>query len=243
MRRISLIAVLAVAAVAPAAWSQQTVDLYGFKTVAGVEYAQSAAYFTFKFCKVGSAVCNQGTLGSTGNATFTVTQGAGQYNLFLYRNYGYTWNGGEWGSLDIPIAGGSFTVGTSWQYPYSISASVPPRPLPPTLVSPCNGCQVPSSNFYLKWTNGLDADRSTSAWPVTYDIWASETPVGWSTQPEHLTVADAPCNPDANGNCQWWVNALVAEPGRRYTWRIVVKLNVGGGVVYTTSGPSWSIHQ
>lgn len=217
-----------------------TAQIYAYKTVAGQEYAQPAAYFSLKMCRVSQpSLCYYAsTTDGYGHGTVNIGLGfEGYYNLFLYKNYGVNY-GGEWGSQNQPIAAFYIPSGLT-----SIAVSVAPRPLPPTLVAPCNSCRVNPGNFYLKWTDGLDSQRRTSLWPVTYDIWASETPVGWPTQPEKLTVADAPCNPDSLGRCQWYVDALVPESGRRYTWRIVVKLNVGGGTVYTTSGPSWSLSQ
>jgi hypothetical protein len=210
-------------------------EIYAFRTD-GV----AAAGFATRMCRVADpSQCYYTVLtDSYGHATVTVGIGyEGDYYLYLYRNYGVNY-GGEWGSQTEPI--GKFPV------PYvmtSIGVQVSPRPLPPKLVTPCNYCGIPSANFYLKWTNGLDASRRNPSWPVTYDIWASETPVGWPTQPEKLTIANAPCNADAQGNCQWWIDALIPESGRKYTWRIVVKLQVGPGVVYTTSGPSWNLVQ
>ncbi|HYO76073.1 MAG TPA: hypothetical protein VE010_06380 [Thermoanaerobaculia bacterium] len=214
-----------------------TVHLYGFKTISGQPLAAPAAGVTVKFCDAASNWCGQTELDGYGFVT-TGLPYAGNYYIYLYGNYYNAANGGEWGSLTQPLAGGTFYVPNGST---SITVSTPPRPLPPTLISPCNHCYVPSSNFYLRWTNGLDAQRQN--YPVTYDIWASETPVGWAQQPEHVAVADAPCNPDAQGNCRWYVDALIPEPGRTYTWRIVVKLHVGNNIIFTTSGPSWRITQ
>jgi hypothetical protein len=224
---------------APSASAAGYVDLYGFRSVAGQEYHDVAAYFSVKFCKTGTNICFYAQLDNGGHYYPIVANTVGYYDLYLYKDYGANY-GGEWGSDTQPIAGGPFYVPSGFS---SMAASVPPRPLEPGLITPCNYCHVYPGNFYLKWTDGLDASRRTPVWPVTYDIWASETPVGWPTQPERLTVADAPCNPDAYGYCQWYVDALIPESGRQYTWRIVVKLQVGGGVVYTTSGPSWHLSQ
>jgi hypothetical protein len=214
-----------------------TVYLYGFKTISGQEFAAPAAGFTVKFCNAAINWCGQTSLDAYGFVN-TGLPSAGYYSIYLFGDYYNAASGGQWGSLTQPLAGGTFYVPEAST---SISVSVPPRPLPPTLVGPCNNCTIPAGNFYLRWSNGLDSQRQN--WPVTYDIWASETPVGWATQPERLTVADAPCNTDFQGSCRWYVDALVPEQGRRYTWRIVVKLNVGGNVVYTTSGPSWRLVQ
>jgi len=237
---IAILAVLAsLAFIVPAA-TAGTIDLYGFRTVAGQEYYDAASYFSFKVCKTGQTTgCYQGQLGYTGEFYPVSVSEAGWYDIYMYRDYGWCCDG-VWGSNDQPIAGGPFYVPSQFT---SISMSVPPRPLVPDLVSPCNYCGVPQGNFYLSWTSGLDAQRTAPNWPVTYEIWTSSTPVGWPQGQEWLAVPDAPCNPDAYGRCRWYVDTLSYEPGAQYTWRIVVKMDVGGGVVYRTSGPTWHLHQ
>jgi hypothetical protein len=221
--------------------SAGSVDIYAFKTVAGQEYSSAAAYFSVRLCKTGTQSCTYGgTTDSNGKGHVYISPSfPGYYDLYLYNDYGQKY-GGEWGSQNQPIAGGAFYIPTGFT---SITVSVPPRPLIPTLVSPCQHCGVPSGNFYLSWTSGLNAQRTYSGWPVTYEIWTSSTPVGWPQGQEWLAVPDAPCNPDSLGRCRWYVDYIADEPGAQYTWRIVVKMNVGGGLVYKTSGPTWYIHQ
>lgn len=217
-----------------------TAEVWAYKSIAGQEFAAVADHFSLKMCRTGTLSCYN-TPGTGPNGRQTVTIGAGQsgwYDMYLYRNYGSF--GGQWGSQTQPIPGGAFYIPEGFT---SITVSVAPRPLAPGLVAPCNYCSVPPGNFYLKWTDGLDASRRSPSWPVTYEIWGSTTPVGWPTQPERLLIPDAPCNPDANGNCQWYIDVLDPEPGRRHTWRIVVKLHIGGGAIYTTSGPKWNLVQ
>jgi hypothetical protein len=218
-----------------------SVDIWAFKTVAGTEYSARAAYFSVKLCRTGTQICTYGgTTDTYGKGTVNIGPSfSGWYDLYLYKNYGVNY-GGEWGSQNQPLPGGAFYIPEGFT---SITVSVAPRPLPPGLVAPCNYCSVYPGNFYLKWTDGLDGSRRTPVWPVTYEIWGSTTPVGWPTQPERLLIPDAPCNPDAQGKCRWYIDALDPESGRRHTWRIVVKLWIGGNVVYTTSGPSWNLVQ
>jgi len=218
-------------AVAPGAFAWQ-VTCNSYKSVAGADYARTAPYMSFKFCNTSSGACYWGNTGGFASGVFDAPEGT--YNGFIWDPYYY-----QWGSTDLAV--GQFTIFAT-PYGQVISLSAYPRPFAPTLVEPCNYCGVPNANFNLKWTDGLDADRRAANWPVTYDIWASETPNGWPTQPEHLTIADAPCNPDTNGKCTWWVDQLTPESGRQYTWRIVVKINFGQSI-YTTSGPSWHLHQ
>jgi hypothetical protein len=221
--------------------SAGSTDIYAFKMVAGQTTSQPADYFSVKLCRAGTQTCTfGGTTDSFGHGNVYISPSfPGQYDLYLYRNYGAQY-GGEWGSQTQPIAGGSFYIPTGFT---SITVWVPPRPLAPGLVSPCAYCGVPSGNFYLSWTSGLDSTRTAANWPVTYEIWTSSTPVGWPQGQEWLAVPDAPCNPDAQGRCRWYVDYIADEPGAQYTWRIVVKLNIGGGLIYKTSGQTWHIHQ
>jgi len=111
-----------------------------------------------------------------------------------------------------------------------------PRPLPPDLKSPCNGCSIPASGALLKWTDGLDTDRRRASWPATYDIYTSAAPPGYvGTAPETKSVADAPCNPDASGYCQFFAGPLDPMPGAKYTWRIVARLHTDEGIKETSS--------
>lgn len=240
-RKFALFGVFLLTLACAATVSAGSVDIWAFKTVAGVEYSQRAAYFSVRLCRTGTQTCTYGVpTDSYGHGNVFISPSfAGWYDLYLYKDYGAKY-GGEWGSQTQAIGGGAFYIPQGFT---SITVSVPPRPLAPTLVSPCNYCGVPSGNFYLSWTSGLDSQRTASNWPVTYEIWTSSTPVGWPQGQEWLAVPDAPCNPDSQGRCRWYVDYIADEPGAQYTWRIVVKLNVGGGIVYRTSGPTWRIHQ
>jgi hypothetical protein len=231
---LAVIAVLSlIAAPSLFAW---TVTVSTYKSISGVDYAQSAGSMYFKLCNTTNGYCYQSL--SEGNGVGWTDAPEGTY-------YAYIWDGaGNWGSTDIPNGGWSETW-TVYATPYGqyISLSAYPRPLMPGLVAPCNYCGVGQGNFDLVWTNGLDNTRTAANWTVTYDIWDSATPVGWQQGTEHLAITDAPCNPDAQGNCHWYVDYLDYSPGCQYTWRIVVKINFGNGQVYTTSGPSWHLHQ
>jgi hypothetical protein len=214
-----------------------TVTVSTYKSIAGVDYAQAAGSMYFKLCNINTGYCYQSL--SEGNGVGWTDAPEGTYHAYI-------WDGAyNWGSTDIPNGGDSETW-TVYATPYGqyINLSAYPRPLMPNLVSPCNYCAVGAGNFDLVWTNGLDATRTASNWPVTYDIWDSTTLPGYPQQPEWLAVTDAPCNPDAQGHCHYYVDSgLGSCPGCQYTWRIVVKINFGNGQVYTTSGPSWHLHQ
>src|SRR6266496_1236943 len=116
-----LMLVVCLALAVPAA-KAATIDLYGFRTVAGQEYYDAASYFSFKICKTGQTTgCYMGQLGSTGNFYPAYVSEAGWYDIYMYRDYGWCCDG-VWGSNDVPIAGGPFYVPSQFT---SISMSVP----------------------------------------------------------------------------------------------------------------------
>jgi hypothetical protein len=229
IRRLILGVLLALAATA--AFAQYPVTIYSYYSVAGVDYARNAYYMNVKLCHVETGACTSGNTGGFGSVRLSARAGM---------HYAYIWST-NWGSSTQPDPD-TYEVFPIYS-PQGIGLSAFPRPYAPNLVSPCNYCQVGQGDFDLVWTNGLDADRKSPNWPVTYEIWTSSTPVGWPQGQEWLAVPDAPCNPDAKGNCHWYVDHLVYEPGAKYTWRIVVKINFGGGIIYKTSGPKWNLQQ
>lgn len=225
-RKFALLCVFAFMQLWASTVSAGSTDIWVSKTIAGYEFSQRAAYFSVKLCRTGTQICTYGSpTDSYGKSNVDIGSSfAGAYDLYVYKNYGAQ-SGGEWGSQTQPFGGGAFNIPQGFT---SINVSVPPRPLAPKLVSPCNDCGVPTGNFYLSWTNGLDSQRIAPNWPVTYEIWTSATPVGWPQGQEWLAVPDAPCNPDSQGRCRFYVDYLDPYPGAQYTWRIVVKMNVGG---------------
>lgn len=94
-----------------------------------------------------------------------------------------------------------------------------PRPHKPNAVYPPNGTTNVPLNFTLKWTSGIDFDRS--AWSVTYDVYAYGE--GGS---ELKVLSDIACSPDASGNCSYFIDNVV--PNWRYFWRVVPKIHVPG---------------
>jgi hypothetical protein len=234
MTRKTLFLIILVSILALPMSAQYIVSVYTYHSVSGVDYAQIAPYMRIKLHNVQYGTDWWGSSDAYGAATISAP--SGWYQAYVWDPYYY-----QWGSTDQPDPNQYYVYATPYQQVINLSAF--PRPYAPNLVGPCNYCGVGQGNFDLVWTNGLDAARTAGNWTVTYDIWDSATPVGWQTQPEHLAITDAPCNPDAQGNCHWYVDYLDYSPGCQYTWRIVVKINFGGGVIYTTSGPSWHLHQ
>lgn len=232
MIRKILLAILLTAMAFPA--SAYVVTVYTYHSVAGVDYAEIAPSMRIKLCNASTGACYWGISDAYGRAWIDAPQG--WYNAYTWDPYYY-----QWGSQDQPDPNQYYVYPILYTQVINLSAF--PRPLAPNLVAPCNYCGVGQGNFDLVWTSGLDADRIAPNWTVTYGIWTSATPVGWPQGQEWEAVPNAPCNPDAYGRCHWYVDYLNYEPGCQYTWRIVVKINFGGGVIYETSGPQWHLHQ
>src|SRR6476660_5768617 len=215
--------------------SAQIVTVQTFHSVSGVDYAEIGRSMRIKLHNVSTGGDYWGTSDSYGVSRIGAP--AGYYQAYLWDgSYQYLW-----GSSEQPDPNQYYVCATPYQQVIELPAF--PRPLAPNLGSPCNYCGVPQGNFDLIWTSGLDAARTAPNWAVTYEIWDSATPVGWPQGQEWLAVPDAPCNPDGQGRCHYHVDMLDYQPGAQYTWRIVVKINYGGGIVYKTSGPVWHCHQ
>ena len=233
IRRLVVVSAFLFFLSAPAfAWS---VTVYTYQSVAGRDYARIGPRMKVKLCHVTYGTCHSGTSDLYGRVPLAVTR-EGYYYAYIWDPYDY-----EWGSIDTPDPNQYYVYPMYTEQVINLSAF--PRPLQPGLVSPCNNCWVGLGNFYLVWTDGLDADRRASNWPVTYEIWTSTTLPGQPQAEDYMAVADAPCNPDSRGNCRWYVDYLASCQNCKYTWRIVVKQNFGGGIVYKTSGPKWYLYQ
>lgn len=91
--------------------SAGSVDIWAYKTVAGQEYSQRAAYFSLKLCRTGTQTCTYGgTTDTNGRGNVYISPSfAGWYDLYLYKDYGANY-GGEWGSQTQPIGGGAFQI-------------------------------------------------------------------------------------------------------------------------------------
>jgi len=178
-----------------------------------------------KFCvddSTGSGARGEGecyTTSTASNSTYLISvPGNRVYWVFSWNDPYY------WGSTTTPawmnssspatrILVGAYNIGLADIYSE-------PRPFPSSAVYPANGAQNVPLVFTLKWTNGLDAGRIwPGVWSTTYDIYAYGE--GGS---ELKVLADIPCNPDASGNCTYYINNVV--PNWLYFWRVVAKLRV-----------------
>lgn len=207
------------------------VTIQTYHSVSGVDYAEVAGSVYVKLCAGTS--CYQSMSEGNGVGWIGVPT-PGWYWVYAWQSSGL------WGSTTQPFPNQYYVYASNNQV---MRISIFPRPLRPGLVSPCDYCGVGAGNFYLSWTNGLDAARIAPNWTVTYDLWDSSTPPGWPPGEEWLAVPDMPCNPDAAGHCRYWVGPLPYEPGTQYTWRIVAKINFGGGVIYDTTSYTFHLHQ
>jgi hypothetical protein len=162
------------------------------------------------------------------------------YSLTIDSNYHqwnfYAWNDSElWGSSTVPVA-------SIWVGPQGVlfNRNIPPAPLPVTPLYPNNGnLNVPSNGITVRWSNGLDADRNSSAWPVTYEIWFKHWDFG-GTEPAYPSLsATLTCNPNSYGECTTTVPSLT--PGH-WMWFVVADMDVSASTntngVFKTQGPN-----
>lgn len=201
-----------------------------------------AAGFNISLCPT-----SQGVVGPFPGCHGAITDAFGNFNMTLGALQGgnwwvFAWKDSEsWGSqtqsvgcCSVPIFEDPFVINA----PSSVSASSRPRPKKPTAVYPANGTTTAPTTFDLQWTDGLDPERTNSAWPVTYDIYTSA-----AGGPVALTMADVPCGGSGNGVCSLRIEGL--QTSTDYTWKVVAKMNtqVGapGSQFYTASSPTFSL--
>jgi hypothetical protein len=245
MKHISLL-VLALSALSAGESYAYTVRTYVFQEYAwSGPLTYSAPYFQVRMCQMVNGVpsnsCSSATTNYYGEAILSPTQ-SGYYMMYVWHNsYSFVTHSyfEDWGSSTV----GSQVFVNAGLYDTYINWNSQPRPLPPDLIAPCNGCSIPASGTWLTWTDGLDADRRRATWPTTYDIYTSAAPPGHvGSAPETLSVADAPCNAGANGNCRFFAGPLEPMSGARYTWRIVAKMYTDEGVK-DTSSVTYTVYQ
>lgn len=142
----------------------------------------------------------------------------------------------DWGSdtaaSPLRVGGTSGLLLTLRTFSDVVNIDALPRPHAPIAGYPSNGAKHVPLSFTLRWSNGLDPDRSSPGWPVTYDLYAN----GNGAQ-ERLILSNLPCNADVSGYCTYPITNLV--PGVYYYWRIEAKLNAQlgspGNPYFTTS--------
>jgi hypothetical protein len=111
----------------------------------------------------------------------------------------------------------TFTVG------YQPIGTIAP-PLPPGPVYPYDGLHGVTSDFPVRWQDGLTPERRNSGqWPVTYAIYYKYWPFG-GVEPQNYTlvVANQPCNPVSLGICGTYVTG---EPAGNFRWYVIANMD------------------
>lgn len=204
------------------------------------QYAYATTYV--KFCVddgvhgvYGTGQCYTTTAGPSSNySPYSIAVADNQYYYF------FVWSdSADFGSSTSPAwsaPNGTAIIRVyvpSYGVPYPFEVYADPRPHAPTAVNPSNGAtNVNAQSFTLTWSSGIDSLRNwPGTWPITYDIYGHG-----EGGTDILEVANAPCNPDASGNCTYPITNLV--PNTHYYWHVVAKLNTGllsYNQYYTTS--------
>ncbi|HUR79845.1 MAG TPA: hypothetical protein VM733_03710 [Thermoanaerobaculia bacterium] len=216
MKRLSVLSVLV-------AWSVLFAADVNAQCFSGRAYvgASSGTYyagnFNMKWCKADdrdyrpTSQCVSGTTNSVGDFNINVSYyGYGYYYAYLWKDDVY------WGQENYP-ASTAIIANTPVPYcNYQSSLYTYPRALPPGAVYPPNNSVNIPTSFTLRWSDGLDADRT--GWPVTYDIYSSG-----NDTPESLVFSDLPCN--GSGTCSVGITGLSYTS--RFQWRVVAKMKSG----------------
>src|SRR5215212_6691829 len=226
-----LAALCLVIAMAPTMRAQTVVGRV-YRTYAQYGTCCYASSFTMKWCKADAngvpnlAQCGSATTNATGDFTANLGWGSGYYFPYLFRDDVY------WGSATYPANGPAFfQAGVTNLVQGTLDSR--PRALPPGAVYPPHGAVNVPTSFVLQWSDGLDADRRRSDWPVTYDIWASGNEF-----PEIKQYDNLPCLGSGNGICSIAITGLAYTT--RYQWRVVARMH--SGPVVQQAGPDNSYY-
>jgi hypothetical protein len=150
---------------------------------------------------------------TSGTSNYTVT--VPDRTTYLFAEWS---SSDDYGSATTPAwatPGGSHTIAVGIGN-YTLNVVMDPRPHIPMPIEPVNGEQHAAQSTRLLWTSGVDAERTSGVFTVTYDIYSTDI-YGNSIR----ELADIPCNPDFFGHCQYVVNLY---PNAPYNWSVVAKL-------------------
>lgn len=172
---------------------------------------------------------------STGTCTMAVPgMGAGIYRIYIVANMDVSASTGVANSiLSTPSAPARFSTG-------NIPISLIPAPLPPGPVYPSDGLLNLPSSFTIRWSDGLDASRRNSLWPVTYAIYYKSWANGVAEPSSYTLFASGlPCNPDSTGFCTKPVAGISLV---NYRWYAVASMDVSASTgvansTLSTQGP------
>ncbi len=221
----AFIVLLSLAAAAQA----QTFSVYGIayeQQSSGYYYAGN---YQMKWCRTDNlSRCGYGSTDLYGNYGVTIpsTYGGGYYYCYLWKDSTY------WGNESYPV-GWAYLVDTPVGNNMNGSVISTPRALPPTAINPSNNSVNVGTTFTLQWTDGLDSARSSSSWPVTYDIYGDG-----NEYPETLEFSNISCG--GVGTCSVAISGL--DHTIRYQWRVVARMHsqaaitgAGDPTFYTSS--------
>jgi len=233
MKRIRPWAVMALCVlIFSATANAQTLVGRVYRTYAQYGTCCYANFFTMKWCKANAdgtpnlGQCGSAQTNATGDFTVNVGWGSGYYFPYMFRDDVY------WGSATYPISPPAFfQAGVTNLVQGTLESR--PRALPPNAVYPPNGAVNVPTQIILQWSDGLDADRRRTDWPVTYDIYGSGNEF-----PEIKEFENLPCGGAGNGVCSVPITNLTYTT--RYQWRVVARMH-SGPIVYQ-AGPDNSYY-
>lgn len=193
-------------------------------------YAPAAAGTKVKFCRnngTAQAASGQGPTCVNGQVGGFDGSQANYFQVYVPEPgyyWMFTWNTDyDWGSSTSITRGAHLGFNLTQLYVptyylYEVQLYSAPSPRKPVPVYPAHTSLWTPTSFTLKWTNGLDADRTRPNWPVTYDVYANGPGA-----PENLVLSNVPCNADASGHCTYPITNLLSA--QLYYWRVEAKLN------------------
>jgi len=174
----------------------------------------NADHFKVKFCsdrlpqgKYGGGICFT-CMTSAGQHYETYQPAAehGDYWMFVYKD-SYYWGSSTQSCYSQKLFLGSYNI---------INAVSRPRPLPPEAITPTDGQTNVIRKPYFEWTDGMDEERESEAWPVTYDFY-----LRYHGGTEQLIAEDLE-------TCSFQTTQLLMW-NKKYYWRVEAKMAVDVG--------------
>jgi len=137
--------------------------------------------------------------------------------------FGPIFTTGNGASANITLAGRNFLIQRNWINLNGGYCGMIAKPAPPTPVYPYDGLLHVSSNFPVRWLDGLGGTLADPNHPVVYAIYYKYWPYG-GVEPANYTLVTAtqPCNPDAPGFCR---TDVTGEPDGTFRWYLEADLD------------------
>ena len=133
-------------------------------------------------------------------------------------DFGPVFTTGNGASANITLQGRNYLIQRNFINLSGGYCGMISKPEAPTPVYPNDGVLHVSSNFPVRWNDGLSGTLANPNHPATYSIFYKYWPYGGVEPPNYtLVVSGQQCNPDSPGICS---TAVTGEPDGTFRWYV-----------------------